>query len=818
MKLNFALFTLLSAVSAIPIIEKRANNPYLVCEASDYSCKQKQSTLCFEKANECWKTETDYSKCNELNSICNEIWSYTGSPQQNVITTTAKTTTTSVKVIPTTTTSVKVIPTTTTSVKVIPTTTTSVKVIPTTTTSVKVIPTTTTSVKVIPTTTTSVKVIPTTTTSVKVIPTTTTSVKVIPTTTTSTKTMPTSSASSNGIFKPTKDNVKIIGRANYDEEKGFLWFGLTDSGIEYKFTGKQTTIDLEVDGDPARFKIFTDGELYSVTLLSKKEEVDIVFDEASEHVVSLIKISECAQSTVRIYGIKSDSDKIEPTSANSKKIEFIGDSITCAYGVDGTDKDTFSTKNEDGTKSFAYKVAKKFNADYSMVSYSGFGIISGYTVDGERNTISALPQYYDKLGFSYWNQFGSDITQIKTVSWNSEDFIPDLIVINLGTNDNSYMQGIKSSEKKKSEVAAFVAEYQEFIGKIRSTYPDSEILCTLGIMGQELYPQVEEAVNNYKAETGDEKVNAFKFNVQNIAKNGKAVDWHPAHQSHVEAAYELIEEIETLYGWTADSSVNIEVESSSSSESTTTTVISSASTSSTKSPPPTTTTTKVPPTTYITSKVPYTSTTTSKNPPPVITTKSPLTNIPFTTTTSSVKVISTTTTSVKVIPTTTTTSVKVIPTTTTTSVKVIPTTTTSVKVIPTTTTTTVKVIPTTTTTSVKVIPTTTTTSVKVIPTTTTTKSIPTTTRSTKSVPTTTSTKSIPTTTRTKTITKTTTTVIAPTSSPEIDYYSCDSNDYDCKNKMAKLCYEELNDCWSQPYTESLASKCQEINSKCSKIY
>jgi len=34
-------------------------------------------------------------------------------------------------------------------------------------------------------------------------------------------------------FEPTKDNVKIIGRANYQD--GYLWFGLTDSGIEYSF-------------------------------------------------------------------------------------------------------------------------------------------------------------------------------------------------------------------------------------------------------------------------------------------------------------------------------------------------------------------------------------------------------------------------------------------------------------------------------------------------------------------------------------------------------------------------------------------------------
>ncbi|OUM60908.1 carbohydrate esterase family 2 protein, partial [Piromyces sp. E2] len=386
------------------------------------------------------------------------------------------------------------------------------------------------------------------TSSVKALPTTTSAVKEIPNTTSS-KAIPTSGATEGGSYKPSKENVKIIGRGIFNDD--YLWFGLTDSGIEYKFTGKSTSISVSAEvnsGNPVRYYVYTDGKLYADSLLEKtSSEVTIEFDEVAEHVVTFIKVSECANGTVRITGISADG-KIEPTDVAEKKIEFIGDSITCAYGVDGKDTDTFSTKNENGVKSYAYKVAKKFNADYSMVSYSGFGIISGYSTDGKRNEDAALPQYYDKLGFSYWNQFDGDIKQMKEVQWNFEDFVPDLIVINLGTNDNSYMNNI-SADKKKSELAAFVTEYQEFITKIRSANPDADILCTLGIMGQELYPQIEEAVSNYKKETGDEKVNAFKFNVQNLSKNGKAVDWHPAHQSHVDAAYELIEEIESLYGW-----------------------------------------------------------------------------------------------------------------------------------------------------------------------------------------------------------------------------------------------------------------------------
>jgi len=367
-------------------------------------------------------------------------------------------------------------------------------------------------------------------------------------------------------FKPSKENVKILGRAKYDEEGGYLWFGTTTAGIEFKFKGKTATIEVYADSssressNPARYAIYADNKLYVDDLISKENsELTVEFDKSGEHVVRFIKLSECANGTLRITGVKANASKIQPTEPGKKKIEFIGDSITCGYGVDGTEG-AFSTKTEDGSKTYAYKVAQKFDADFSLFAFSGFGIISGYTTDGKRNTVSTVPQYYDKLGFSWYTQFGSDNTQIKETDWDFNNFVPDLIVINLGTNDGSYLNSVAGEDNKESEREAFAAEYEVFLGTVRSAYPDADILCTLGIMGQDLYPQIEQAVESYRKNTGDKKVNAFKFNQQDVNKNGKGIDWHPAPQSHVDAAYELIEEIETLYGWTADPNVNIDLE------------------------------------------------------------------------------------------------------------------------------------------------------------------------------------------------------------------------------------------------------------------
>ena len=76
---------------------------------------------------------------------------------------------------------------------------------------------------------------------------------------------------------------------------------------------------------------------------------------------------------------------------NGKYIEFIGDSITCGYGIDtACEANTFSTTNENVNKAFSYLTAAALGADASFVSYSGHGLISGYTGNPDIPTLDEL--------------------------------------------------------------------------------------------------------------------------------------------------------------------------------------------------------------------------------------------------------------------------------------------------------------------------------------------------------------------------------------------------------------------------------------------
>ena len=88
----------------------------------------------------------------------------------------------------------------------------------------------------------------------------------------------------------------------------------------------------------------------------------------------------------------------------------------------------------------------------------------------------------------------------------------------------------------------------EFLKVVRRNNPDAVLLCTLGVMGDRLYPMVYRAVQDYTAETGDTDIHSMKFDVQK-ASDGYVADWHPTAVTHGKAAEKLAAEIREVMGW-----------------------------------------------------------------------------------------------------------------------------------------------------------------------------------------------------------------------------------------------------------------------------
>ena len=327
------------------------------------------------------------------------------------------------------------------------------------------------------------------------------------------------------------DRMKFLGHMVDDGEQVWLLSSAAEAG--FRVTGATwLAVTLRADDtvtDPGketqlpRFEVLLDGEKVLDRRLTVREETVTVFTgtEPRDAEVRLIKLSECTQSLMALKEIETDGT-IEPLPERPLKMEFIGDSITCGYGVEGkSEAETFTTATENVTKAYAFLTAEALGADAVMTCFSGHGIVSGYTGDpAVINDDELLPPYYEKEGRNIFRLPTGETPQETDRDFSA--FRPDYIVLNLGTNDLSWCQADEARGQYFSE------QYTAFLKTVRRNNPGARILCALGAMGTGLNPALQQAVENYRRETGDGQVRLLMLEEQNAVRDGYGADYHPS--------------------------------------------------------------------------------------------------------------------------------------------------------------------------------------------------------------------------------------------------------------------------------------------------
>lgn len=340
-----------------------------------------------------------------------------------------------------------------------------------------------------------------------------------------------------GSYPADENLVKLMGRTF--TRGGVRMLSHTCSGVEFAFRGTSADVTLTSNckTSKARVMFYVNGEPLKDVMLNNAEETFHLFDSEKPRncIISVVKLSESAYSNVGVKSIDVVSEYgIIPTPEKSRKIEFIGDSITCGYGVDAADQnEDFSTTTENGEKTYAAIAAKALNADYHIISWSGIGVYSSYTESSNPNQKSLMPSVYDKTAAS----------DLSGEMWDFSQWQPDVVVINLGTNDNTWTKGIEERVDK------FGAAYYDFIVQVRRDNPNAFIICSLGIMGSKLLPEIKEQVALYSENTGDYRITTFEFDYRDGVNDGFGADFHPSAVTHQKAADKLVPFISELMGW-----------------------------------------------------------------------------------------------------------------------------------------------------------------------------------------------------------------------------------------------------------------------------
>jgi lysophospholipase L1-like esterase len=336
---------------------------------------------------------------------------------------------------------------------------------------------------------------------------------------------------STGVIDADDPNIQYVGRFNRSDSKKaiFDWSGVY---ISATFTGTSCSIRLN-DG----------SNLYDVTIDEQEPQVlqtdtSTVYSVAdglddTVHTILIEKRTEASIGRGEFFGFILDEEKglVAPDPPLDRRIEFIGNSITCGYGVEGESASSpFTPETESATLSYAALIGRALNADYAMVAYSGRGVVRNYG-DSNKTSPYPMPSLYDRT-CCY------DSTQV----WDFTSWIPQVVVINLGTND--------FSTQPHPDKSVFQEAYTQLIDSVQSLYSEVTIFCVCGPMiGEPCASYIEEVVDGCRESNANKEVYYIPIRTSLLSSSELGSDWHPNVEGQQKIADIMLPIIQDAMHW-----------------------------------------------------------------------------------------------------------------------------------------------------------------------------------------------------------------------------------------------------------------------------
>ncbi|MBK0369110.1 SGNH/GDSL hydrolase family protein [Flavobacterium agrisoli] len=308
---------------------------------------------------------------------------------------------------------------------------------------------------------------------------------------------------------PKKNNLyQFAGRIEHLEDGGTLLIG-SASSVTFEFTDLSCEIYLksvdknyehhnyvvlELDGEYlGRFTIKKGGLKTFPIQVTKLQPM---------HRLTIFKATEAANGSVLFTGTNAHLTKIK--QPKKKKVEFIGDSITCGYGNDATSIPCGKGEWYDQHNAYmAYgpQLARMLDFDYVLSSVSGIGMYRNWNDEHENEAI--MPDVYENL---YLNKdYGKPYDFA---------FQPDLVSICLGTNDLSDGDGKK--KRLPFNENKYVSNYIDFIKTVYLHAPKTRIILLTspmvsGTKNDVLLRCLNRVITAFAADKNHQPIQLFEF-------------------------------------------------------------------------------------------------------------------------------------------------------------------------------------------------------------------------------------------------------------------------------------------------------------------
>ncbi len=357
------------------------------------------------------------------------------------------------------------------------------------------------------------------------------------------------------------ENLKLHGRMDTGSDVVALLSN--GHGIEVNVTGSQLWADIEADYtsfEPwAAFEI--NGELISRFMVDKGSRRICLFRGIDPGKVTRVKfyrelqaMNDDKSTNIVIKGFETDGEFMTPPSYKYR-LEFIGDSINSGEGTYGavTDED-WTAYCMSYSRTYINLVGRAMNAECRVISQGGWGVFSGWDNNFRHN----IPSVYDKICALAAGGPNDKYGAGKAYDFSS--WVPDAILINLGTNDcagfnqppftdpdTGEVYKLKKNEDgtfDKKDAGQITDAVIHFLKNVRKNNPASHIVWLYGMLGYELNRPLTEAVNRYIEESGDKNLIFIQLPSANDGTYGARR--HPGIKAHEIAAGIIADHLKTV--------------------------------------------------------------------------------------------------------------------------------------------------------------------------------------------------------------------------------------------------------------------------------
>ena len=368
---------------------------------------------------------------------------------------------------------------------------------------------------------------------------------------------------SGNVVKANDSHIQYMGRVSFTPE-GNASFNFPGTTLFARFQG--TSLKMICRPKTGYFMAQVDDcEPFKVGFNAERDSVVTIAAALpkGEHQVKLMYVIEGLFRTPEFRGFVLDKgcSLVKSPDLPERKIEFIGNSITCGYGVESIEMtDPFEDETENHWLTYANIVSDSLNAQHTSISRSGIGVYRNY--DGPKaGSAENMPWQYEYTLFNKHDE-----------KWDFSKYQPQLVCINLGTNDLS---------TNNYDITLYEKNYRMFLTTVRTKYPNAKIVLITGPMLGEKESTEQRAVldrickdankNGFtlqnlianaaqqtakgtgkkkqkKVKLGDNFVYRFDFSFQK-GDLGYGASWHPSKLQHQKMAGELLPFLRKLMKW-----------------------------------------------------------------------------------------------------------------------------------------------------------------------------------------------------------------------------------------------------------------------------